>query len=169
MLQESLRAALSTGDPATVFVAGRVWCGPLFGPAGRPSPPRTDVALAGGWRSWRSIAGSAGFLIRAGKGAGLSCRQSCDDRIARAWKPLLLCLALVRMRPRTFVFITMVVLCHSLLGAQVLTNGLPPSQSGAEAQDFPSPSLPDDPGQEALPIAQPEPLPSAGVPVRWKA
>ena len=73
------------------------------------------------------------------------------------------------MRPRTFVFITMVVLCHSLLGAQVLTNALPPSQSGAEAQDFPSPSLPDDPGQEALPIAQPEPLPPTGVPVRWKA
>jgi LPS-assembly protein len=107
------------------------------------------------------MAGSAGFLIRAGKRAGLSCRQSCDQRIEHGSKPLLLCWALVRMRPRTFVFITMVVLCHSLLRGQVLTNALPPSQSGE--------SLPDDPGQEAFPVAQPEPLPQTGVPVRWKA
>ena len=30
-------------------------------------------------------------------------------------------------------------------------------------------ALPDDPGQEALPIAQPEPIPRGGVPVQWKA
>ena len=29
--------------------------------------------------------------------------------------------------------------------------------------------LPDDPGQEALPIAQPEPIPRGGIPVEWKA
>jgi LPS-assembly protein len=78
------------------------------------------------------------------------------------------------MRPRTFVFITTMVLCHSLLRAQVLTNALPPSQSETRAQnqqsDSPSSaSLPDDPGEEALPIAQPEPVPQKGVPVSWKA
>ena len=31
-----------------IFIAGLVWCGPLFGPAGRAFPRRTDVALAGG-------------------------------------------------------------------------------------------------------------------------
>jgi LPS-assembly protein len=29
--------------------------------------------------------------------------------------------------------------------------------------------LPDDPGEEALPVAQPEPIPPTGVPVSWKA
>jgi LPS-assembly protein len=38
-------------------------------------------------------------------------------------------------------------------------------QSGAGL----SPSLPNDPGQEILPIAQPEPGPSSGVPVVWEA
>jgi LPS-assembly protein len=68
----------------------------------------------------------------------------------------------------------MVALCHSLVRAQVLTNALPPSQSETQLQNPPnatssSASLPDDPGQEALPIAQPEPIPPKGVPVRWKA
>ena len=81
------------------------------------------------------------------------------------------------MRPRTFVFITTMVLCHSLLRGQVLTNALPPSQGetrplNAENQNAQSASpaaLPEDPGQEALPIAQPEPISPSGVPVRWKA
>ena len=33
----------------------------------------------------------------------------------------------------------------------------------------PNANLPDDPGEEALPIAQPEPIPPSGIPVRWKA
>ena len=79
-----------------------------------------------------------------------------------------------RMRPRTFVFITMLALCHSLVRGQVLTNALPPQQNNSNAQNAesaasPLASLPDDPGQEALPIAQPEPIPPAGVPVQWKA
>ena len=77
------------------------------------------------------------------------------------------------MRPRTFVFITTMVLCHSLLRAQVLTNALPPSQSDTQTQTgqpaTSRTSLPDDPSQEALPIAQPEPIPQKGVPVSWKA
>ncbi len=87
------------------------------------------------------------------------------------------------MRPRNYLFITMLALCHLLLCGQVLTNaaplaaqksgqaGLPAtrglSQSGASAQL--SPSLPDDPGQEILPVAQPEPEPASGVPVEWEA
>jgi LPS-assembly protein len=79
------------------------------------------------------------------------------------------------MRPRYFVFITVMVLCHSLLRGQVLTNALPLPQSETPKADRARASinaaapLPDDPGQEALPIAQPEPLPTTGVPVQWKA
>src|SRR4051812_22973179 len=82
------------------------------------------------------------------------------------------------MRPRTFVLITLMVLCHRLARAQVLTNALPPSQSATQSssqiqnpQNNPSSAanLPDDPSLEALPIAEPEPIPQTGVPVRWKA
>jgi len=65
-----------------------------------------------------------------------------------------------------------------------LANVLPPApQSAASAsasnpsspgQDSATPDnssavLPDDPGQEVLPVAQPEPAPSTGVPVQWDA
>ena len=62
--------------------------------------------------------------------------------------------------------------------SQVLTNALPP-QIPAESspqQAAPSPvsepaqtEIPDDPSQQILPIAQPEPLPKTGIPVRWEA
>ncbi|HEY1987334.1 MAG TPA: LPS assembly protein LptD [Terracidiphilus sp.] len=78
------------------------------------------------------------------------------------------------MRPRTFVFITMMVLCHWKVSGQVLTNALPPAQrpanTGESAADSSTTnSLPEDPGQEALPIAQPEPIPQNGLPVAYKA
>ena len=85
------------------------------------------------------------------------------------------------MRARTFVFITMMVLCHSLVRGQVLTNALPPSHvkhgSGDQGSERtqptdtrqPTPPLPDDPGEESLPVAQPEPIPPTGLPVSWKA
>jgi len=77
------------------------------------------------------------------------------------------------MQPRNFVFITLVTLCHLQLAGQVLTNALPPVEDylkpTAPAADNPSAQLPDDPGQEALPIATPEPLPANGVPVRVEA
>ena len=87
------------------------------------------------------------------------------------------------MRPRYLLFITMLALCHPLVWGQALTNAAPPPaqgggetsvpaadqpvQSGSSAE--PSPSLPDDPGQEILPVAQPEAAPAAGVPVEWEA
>ena len=79
-----------------------------------------------------------------------------------------------RMSPRTFVFITVVVLCHSLVSGQALTNALPPPQTTTSSQNnsdvaIPADSLPEDPGQEALPIAQPEPEPPTGVPVQISA
>jgi len=76
-----------------------------------------------------------------------------------------------RMRPRNFLFITALVLCHMLTMGQTLTNALPPAQSGTQAAQAPSAaaSLPDDPGQEAMPVAQPVPAEAAGVPVSWKA
>lgn len=65
----------------------------------------------------------------------------------------------------------MMVLCHCMVEGQVLTNALPPPQNNAPSRNAPdtTSSLPDDPGQEALPIAQPEPIPPTGVPVSWKA
>jgi LPS-assembly protein len=73
------------------------------------------------------------------------------------------------MRPRTFVFITLLTLCHVQLNAQTLTNGLPPSQSSSADQQTPSADLPDDPEQEMMPVAQPEPIPPTGVPVQASA
>jgi len=70
------------------------------------------------------------------------------------------------------------VLCHRLARAQVLTNALPPSQSATQSAkqtqnslntSSSAENLPDDPGLEALPIAEPEPIPQTGVPVHWKA
>ncbi len=88
------------------------------------------------------------------------------------------------MRPRTLVFITLLTLCHLQAGGQTLTNVAPsqPVSSGASGEQIatgqitmqPGDSslpddLPDDPGQEILPIAQPEPAPATGVPVELEA
>jgi LPS-assembly protein len=77
------------------------------------------------------------------------------------------------MHPRNFVFITVMTLCHLQLDGQMLTNALPPSQGAAHtvngAQDAPLSQLPDEPGRDAIPIAKPEPIPKAGVPLRWDA
>ncbi len=81
------------------------------------------------------------------------------------------------MRPRTLVFITMLALCHPQVDGQAFTNALPPPQPvvnasfGTTGESFDSaPSnLPDDPGQEILPVARPEPQPPAGTPVEWQA
>ncbi len=78
------------------------------------------------------------------------------------------------MHPRNFVFITLLALCHPQVWGQVLTNALPPatyetpSQKNAGAENDAT-QLPDDPSQEILPVAQPVPAPSTGVPVRWEA
>ena len=61
------------------------------------------------------------------------------------------------MRPRNLVFITLLVLCHLQVSGQTLTNAVPSS------------SLPDDPDQEILPVAQPEPEPPSGIPVQAAA
>ncbi len=83
------------------------------------------------------------------------------------------------MRPRNFVFITLLALCHLQFRGQTLTNALPPATQSAAGAGAPSKELkiqadsgaqlPDDPGQEVLPIAQPEPAPPAGVPIHWEA
>ncbi len=61
------------------------------------------------------------------------------------------------MRPRYFVFITLLVLCHLQVRAQTLTNAVP------------SADLPDAPDQELLPVAQPEPPPVTGFPFQAAA
>ncbi len=79
------------------------------------------------------------------------------------------------MRPRYLVFITLLALCHLQVGGQTLTNGLPPATargSGGASVDeagASTASLPDDPSQEILPIAEPEPVPAKGIPVVWEA
>jgi LPS-assembly protein len=81
------------------------------------------------------------------------------------------------------VFITVLGLCHQQLGAQSLTNVAPPpvahssatsangslTNSAVANQSSQDDPLPNDPGQEILPVAQPEPTPQAGTPVRWEA
>jgi LPS-assembly protein len=74
------------------------------------------------------------------------------------------------MRPRTLVIITLLALCHLRGAGQGLTNGLPAGQQDQQGvasaeQTGTQTSLPDDPGQELVPVAQPEPLPPGGVPV----
>jgi LPS-assembly protein len=100
------------------------------------------------------------------------------------------------MHPRKLVFITLLALCHVQLGAQALTNVAPlvvqtaaggsssmvgspgVAAGGAQVSGFDGGqnsssarpgALPDDPGQEAIPTAQPEPEPASGVPVTWEA
>jgi LPS-assembly protein len=78
------------------------------------------------------------------------------------------------MHPRNFVFITLLVLCHPQLRGQMLTNALPPGTPQASPHDPASAKqdeipLPEDPGQEILPLAQPEQAPATGTPVRWEA
>lgn len=82
------------------------------------------------------------------------------------------------MRPRTFLCITLLALCHVSLGAQALTNALPPTKNDAavphngaqiDNEQLPDDQLPDDPGQELLPVAQPEPQAAPGVPVQLDA
>ena len=81
------------------------------------------------------------------------------------------------MRPRNLVCITLLAVCHLRLGAQtapVLTNAVPLPQSetssatGSSTAPVSGP-LPDDPGQELVPIAEPEPIPQTGEHVRIKA
>jgi LPS-assembly protein len=71
------------------------------------------------------------------------------------------------MHPRIFWFITALALCHLQLRGQALTNALPPAQS-QQTQAAPE-ALPDDPDQQLLPVAHPEPSAPAGVPVSWNA
>ena len=89
------------------------------------------------------------------------------------------------MRPRSFLCITLLLLCHAQMHAQLVTNALPPAEATAQAGEQPSmaafqqadsapsparqPAIPDDPSRQLLPIAHPQPQPEKGVPVRWEA
>ena len=81
------------------------------------------------------------------------------------------------MRPRYLLCITLLAVCHLQLGAQaaqVLTRTAPTPQSetvdGKQSSATPpAETLPDDPGQELIPVATPEPAPPGGTPVTWEA
>jgi LPS-assembly protein len=77
------------------------------------------------------------------------------------------------MRPRTLLFITLLALCHVQLRGQALTNPAPAPQTTAPeaaAGDVSASlaELPNDPGQELLPVAEPEPEASSGMPGEWE-
>ena len=65
----------------------------------------------------------------------------------------------------------MLALCHLQIRGQALTNAAPPAsqENGASSAAEVAAPLPDDPSQEILPVAQPEPAPATGVPVEWEA
>jgi LPS-assembly protein len=87
------------------------------------------------------------------------------------------------MHPRNLVFITIFALCHLQTQGQALTNAAPPAAKEADRAGVSAAnnavsgnldaelaaSLPNDPGQEILPVAQPEAEPATGVPVTWEA
>jgi LPS-assembly protein len=78
------------------------------------------------------------------------------------------------MRACNLVCITLLTLCHLRLEGQALTDSLPPApQSNPKVQTVasaaPVSELPDDPGQEALPVAQPEPAAKVGTPIAISA
>jgi LPS-assembly protein len=86
------------------------------------------------------------------------------------------------MRPLNLLCITLAVLCHLQLWGQALTNPLPAATQSAASvktaeQDraattpkaSSSAELPDDPGQELMPVATPEAAAATGVPVRIEA
>ena len=83
------------------------------------------------------------------------------------------------MHPRNLAFITLLALWPLGVRGQTLTDaslpapqnasssgGANPDSSGSGKQDA---ALPDDPGQEILPLAQPEPAPATGIPVHIEA
>jgi LPS-assembly protein len=67
----------------------------------------------------------------------------------------------------------MLALCHLQIRGQALTNAAPPaaqdSASAEPSSDSQAAALPDDPSQEILPEAQPEPIPETGIPVDLSA
>jgi LPS-assembly protein len=83
------------------------------------------------------------------------------------------------MRPRHFVLLALLAVCHLNLGGQTLASAVPPAQQSPAGAAVPAADnprtdnsdapLPDDPGQEILPVAQPEPAPASGVPVQFEA
>jgi len=76
------------------------------------------------------------------------------------------------MRPRTFVIITLLAACGLSVGGQGLSNGLTPAEPAATVgtqQSQAQTQLPDDPDQEMIPVAQPEPTPATGTPIEWQA
>lgn len=85
------------------------------------------------------------------------------------------------MCSRYFWCITLLLLCHVQMEAQLLTNALPvPDRNEPSAQQTqqqpadsshaaPPAQLPDDPSRQVLPVAHPEPAPPVGLPVRWEA
>jgi LPS-assembly protein len=89
------------------------------------------------------------------------------------------------MRPRNLLCITLLAACHLYLGAQapeVLINmapagAVPVAQRETGGGESPGLStaadppgyLPNDPGQELVPVAVPEPAPETGTPLEWEA
>ena len=70
---------------------------------------------------------------------------------------------------RYFWSITLLLLCHPQMHAQLLTNALPGTVTSTNPEAEVRGSVPDDPSQQVLPVARVEPLPETGLPVKWEA
>src|SRR6185437_13997991 len=187
-------AVLVLGDTPAHFLLPRGFrirlaeCAQLLFPSGAgriaSSPPPVGLSPQVRWQQEFTIAKgmesaeensrpSPDQSVRAGKSV-----PDCPAARARVSRPVhhaRICYADLglRMRVRFFLCITLLALWHSNVAGQTLTNALPPPQSGTTASSQPSSvsaaTLPDDPVQEAMPVAEPEPAKIAGVPVSWNA
>ncbi len=75
----------------------------------------------------------------------------------------------MHLRTLALVCITLAALCHPQLRAQTLINVAPPPAKEAAGAQQSADSLPEDPGQEILPLAALEPEAATGVPIRFEA
>jgi LPS-assembly protein len=91
------------------------------------------------------------------------------------------------MRFRYLLCITLLLLCHAQMHAQLLTDALPsvvgeqnrtetstglPRSAASQLPPLPAADpaqAPDDPSRQLLPVAVPEAMPATGTPVRWEA
>ncbi|WP_446745314.1 LPS-assembly protein LptD [Silvibacterium acidisoli] len=74
------------------------------------------------------------------------------------------------MRARTFLFITLYLLCHPQLWTQTLTKQLPPASDTAQTAPSAPADLPDDPSSDStIPEAHIVPPPPQGTPVKIEA
>ncbi len=113
-------------------------------------------------------------------GDGFSTRAACFDRLRTKPNSFAMLRLPFAMRARTFLFTTLLLLCHQQVWPQQLTKQFPPAGEQVQAAAKPPDGLgsspeqaegyPDDPSlQSTIPEAHVVPAPPVGVPVRIEA